>query len=145
MGATLTMAWFTPDWLYFAHIGDSRLYFFPKEGEMKQLSQDDTHVGWLLRNKKITEWEARNHPAKNSLSKALGAGHQFVDPQLGAVGYAPGDRFLLCSDGLTEGLKDDVILELLSTGTGNPAERLVLESVDRSGRDNTTALLVEIL
>ena len=103
MEATLSLAWFTPGWMFFAHIGDSRIYYLPKrEGGIKQITQDDTHVGWLFRNGKISEREARNHPRRNVLQKALGGGNQFVDPQIGAVAYEPGDIFLLCSDGLVE-------------------------------------------
>lgn len=80
MEATLSLCWFTPGWMYFGHIGDSRIYYLPADGDrIKQLSQDDTHVGWLLRNGKINEREARNHPRRNVLQKALGGGNQFVD------------------------------------------------------------------
>ena len=105
MEATLSLCWFSPGWMYFAHIGDSRIYYLPaREGGIKQLSHDDTHVGWLFRNGKINEREARDHPMRNVLQKALGGGNQFVDPQVGAVAYEPGDIFLLCTDGLTEGI-----------------------------------------
>lgn len=151
MGATLSMCWFTPAWMYFAHIGDSRVYYLSaRDGGIRQISQDDTHVGWLFRNGKINEREARNHPRRNFLQKALGAGHQFVEPQLGAVGCEPGDLILLCSDGVVDGLYDYQILETLrpsepyAKGT-NPARLLVDAAVERSGRDNTTALLVEVL
>lgn len=149
MGATLSLGWFTPDWMYFAHVGDSRIYYLPAEGGIKQLSHDDTHVGWLLRQGKITAWEARQHPRRTSLQKALGAGHQFVDPQLGAVGYGAGDIFLLCSDGLVDGLFDEGILRLLRDPLPvekdlSPARRLVEAAVAGSGRDNTTAYVIEI-
>jgi hypothetical protein len=75
-------------------------------GRLKQLTQDDTHVGWLLRNGKITEREARDHPRRNLLQKALGGGNQFVSRQVGRVFYGSGDHFLLCTDGLVEGLDD---------------------------------------
>jgi len=149
MGATLSMCWFTPGWMYFAHIGDSRIYYLPKhEGGIRQVSHDDTYVGWLFRNAKISEWEARQHPSRNALQRALGAGHQFVDPQVGAVACEPGDLFLLCTDGLVDGLFDSQILDILSTsrpfGTAsNPAERLVRQAVVQAGRDNTTALVIE--
>jgi PPM family protein phosphatase len=136
--------------MYFSHIGDSRIYFLPaKENGMNQISHDDTHIGWLYRNGQINEREARMHPRRNLLQKALGAGHQFIDPQVGALAYEPGDRFLLCTDGLTEGLYDDQLCELLRIpGPGdlhlNPATRLVKASLERSGRDNTTALVIEI-
>lgn len=145
MGATLSLAWFTPGWMYFAHIGDSRIYYCPAAGgPTRQITHDDTHVGWLFRNGKINEREARTHPHRNSLQRALGAGHQFVDPQIGSVGTEPGDRFLLCSDGLSDGLFDARIAELMAAPGENPAERLVKESLEQSGRDNTTALLVEV-
>lgn len=150
MGATLTLCWFAPGWMYFGHIGDSRLYYIPaKGGEIKQLSQDDTHVGWLYRNGKLSEWEFRNHPGRHGLQKALGAGHQFVDPQVGAVGYEPGDMFLLCTDGVTDGLYESTMLDLLRppktmTSSLNPAERIVQTALQQSGRDNTTAIIIEV-
>jgi protein phosphatase len=148
MGATLTLGWFTPGWMYFAHVGDSRIYYLPAGGGIKQLSHDDTHVGWLFRNGKLNEREARNHPRRNVLQKALGAGNQFVDPQLGAVAFVPGDRFILCTDGVTDGLYDNQISELARAPSPaeaalNPAQRLVHMAVLNSGRDNATALVVE--
>jgi protein phosphatase len=151
MEATLTLCWFTPGWMHFGHIGDSRLYYLPaNENKIKQLTHDDTHVHWLLRNGKINEREARTHPRRNVLQKALGGGNQFVDPQLGAVGYETGDIFLLCTDGLVEGLYDDHVVEILRDPPSHqpgadPAQRLVKEAIEKSGRDNTTALLIEII
>jgi serine/threonine protein phosphatase PrpC len=150
MEATLSLCWFTPGWMYFAHVGDSRIYYLSKrEGGIKQLSEDDTYVGWLFRNGKLNEREARTHPRRNVLQKALGGGNQFVDPQVGAVGYESGDKFLLCTDGLTEGVYNQNISEILSQpeeiSTGiSPAQRLVHEAVKNDGRDNTTALVIEI-
>jgi protein phosphatase len=149
MGATLSLAWITPGWLHFAHIGDSRIYYLPgRGGPIKQLSHDDTHVGWLFRSGKISEREARTHPGRNSLQRALGAGNQFVDPQVGSVGLESGDRFILCSDGLVEGLFDGQIGEMIASPSPSekpllPAVRLVEASVERSGRDNTTAVVLE--
>ena len=149
MGATLTLCWFTPGWMYFAHVGDSRLYFLPGNGGgIKQLSHDDTYVGWLFRNGQINEREARTHPRRNVLQKALGAGNQFVDPQVGAVAYEPGDRFLLCTDGVTDGLYDTHMEDLLRSPNDvqramTPAHRLVQMAVQQSGKDNATALVVE--
>ena len=150
MEATLSLCWFTPGWMYFGHIGDSRIYYLPaRAGGIKQLSHDDTHVGWLLRNGKLNEREARTHPGRNVLQKALGGGNQFVDPQVGAVAYESGDIFLLCTDGLTDGLYDHHLLDLLrpvtpAPGGANPAEHLVEASLAQSGRDNTTALVIQI-
>ena len=149
MEATLTLAWFSPSWLFFAHVGDTRLYYLPKGAStIKQVSEDDTYVGWLFRNGKIKEWEARTHPQRNVLQKALGGSNQFVNPQVGAIGYEPGDTFLLCSDGLTEGLYGDHLVEFIREEQergGNPAHRLVDESLSRDGRDNITALVIQAL
>jgi len=150
MEATLSLCWFTPGWMYFGHIGDSRIYYLPaQENTIKQLSHDDTHVGWLFRNGKINEREARTHPRRNVLQKSLGGDNQFVDPQVGAVGYESGDTFLLCTDGLVDGLYNEHLVELLrSTGSAgtptNPAQQLVKEAVEKSGRDNTTALVIQV-
>lgn len=149
MGATLTLGWLTPGWLYFAHIGDSRIYYLPRQGGITQVTHDHTHVGWLRRQGKINEREARAHPRRNALQQVLGAGHQFVDPHIGAVEYAPGDRFVFCTDGLVDGLWDWQIEESIRTAGAEPsqqtlAQRLVEEAVAKSGRDNTTAVVIEI-
>ena len=150
MGATLSLCWFTPGWMFFGHIGDSRIYYLPaREGGLRQVSQDDTYVGWLFRAGQLNERQAKTHPRRNVLQKALGAGHQFVEPQVGAVACEPGDIFLLCTDGVTDGLYDANLLQLLRAPEGSetathPALRGVKAGLDRSGRDNTTALVVEI-
>jgi protein phosphatase len=150
METTLSLCWFTREKMYFAHAGDSRIYYLPaKADKIKQLSQDDTHVGWLFRRGMLNEREARTHPRRNVLQKALGGSNQFVQPQVGAVAYEPGDIFLLCSDGLTEGLYDHQVTDILrataSLGASpEVASRLVDASLEQDGRDNTTALVIRI-
>jgi protein phosphatase len=149
MGATLSLGWFVPGWMYFAHIGDSRIYYLPAEGGMTQVTHDDSHVGWLRRKGEINERQQRTHPQKNMLSKALGARCREVDPQVGAVSCHPGDRFLFCSDGLNDGLWDRALQELIrepraALAALPVAQRLVQEALSESGRDNITAVVVEI-
>jgi len=148
MGATLSLSWFTPERMYFGHIGDSRIYHLPAGGGINQLTHDDTHVGWLYRAGKINEREARMHPRRNVLQRALGAGHQFIEPQVGAVDLRAGDAFLLCSDGLVEGLFDAQILEIVRepapASNLNVAQRLIQAAIGGSTRDNVTALLAEV-
>jgi serine/threonine protein phosphatase PrpC len=149
METTLSLCWFTPGWMYFGHIGDSRIYYLPaRGGGIKQLSHDDTHVGWLFRHGKINEREARTHPRRNVLQKALGGSNQFVEPQVGAVAYEAGDIFLLCTDGLVEGAYDQRIAEVLHPPESpapatDVAHQLVNECVTKAGRDNTTALVIQ--
>ncbi|HSY54363.1 MAG TPA: protein phosphatase 2C domain-containing protein [Opitutaceae bacterium] len=149
MGATLSLTWFTPKWMYFAHLGDSRIYYLPRDGGLTQLTHDHSHVGWLHRNGQLNEREVRTHPRRNALQQALGSGHQFLEPHIGAVAHQPGDRFLICSDGLIEGLWDRQLDELIRTPPPEragqaAAQRLVEEAVQNSGRDNTTAVVIEV-
>jgi protein phosphatase len=149
MGATLSMGWFSPGWMHFAHIGDSRIYQAPKAEGMTQITHDDTHVGWLRRQGKLNEREVRMHPRKNVLSKALGAGHQFMDPQVGSVRVERGDVFLFCTDGVTDGLWDRRLEDMVrersrEEGAKRLADQIVEEALVGSGRDNTTAVVVEV-
>ncbi len=149
MGATLTLAWLTPDWLYFGHIGDSRLYYLPREGGIQQLSHDHSYVGWLRRQGQINERESRAHPGRNALQQALGAGNQIIEPQVGALAHRPGDRFLLCSDGVIDGLWDHNLEELIRTPRPDhvhqpAAFRVIDDALENSGRDNLTALVIEV-
>ena len=148
MGATLSLCWVRPDWVYFGHVGDSRIYYLPKEGKITQISHDHTHVGWQYRNGELTEHEVRSHSGRNSLQQVLGGKNQNLQPQFGAVGCEPGDRFLVCSDGLVEGLFNsgmERIIRATDAAMGrNTAERLVEEAVQTDGKDNTTALVFEI-
>ena len=150
METTLSLCWFTTGWMFFGHIGDSRIYHLPaRKGGIHQLTHDDTHVGWLFRHGKLTEREARAHPRRTVLQKALGGGNQFVAPQVGAVACEPGDIFLLCTDGLVEGVYDSHLLDFLRPATPHPAgeeraRELVAAALANSGRDNTTALVVEV-
>lgn len=149
MGCTLSLCWFTPEWIYFGHIGDSRIYYLPQEGGMIQVSHDHSYVGSQRRKGKMNEREARSDPRRSALQQALGAGNQFVDPQIGAIGHRPGDRFLICSDGLVDGLWDRELQEIMRSGSDDNgrslAQRLVSNAVQNSGRDNTTAIAIEVL
>lgn len=150
MGATLSLGWFRPGWMFFGHVGDSRIYYLPRDGGMTQVTHDHTHVGWMKRQGNMNERQVRTHPQRNMLNQALGAGQQFLDPQIGAVGCESGDRFVFCSDGVVDGLWDHHLQDLarLPAGTdayASIAQRLVVHAVAESGRDNTTAVVVEIL
>lgn len=146
MEATLSLCWFTRTRMYFGHIGDCRIYRSTAT-QLTQLTEDDTHVGWLFRNGKINEREARNHPRRKSVQKALGGGHQFVTPQIGSLNCEKGDRFLICSDGLIESFYDEQLKDFLrspDSSASDAARRLVTNGVSVCGRDNTTAVIVEI-
>jgi protein phosphatase len=148
MGATLSLCWVRPDWVYFAHVGDSRIYYLPKNGKITQVSHDHTHVGWLYRDGQLTEHQARNHNGRNALQQVLGGKNQNLQPQFGAIGYEPGDRFLICSDGLVEGLFNSGIERIIrsadTVADESLADQLVQEAVQTDGKDNTTAVVIEV-
>ena len=152
MGATLSLCWFTPKWMYFAHIGDSRIYYFPKRGDetIKQITHDHSYVGELVRKGRINEREARVHPERNILSQVLGGRCLRIEPQVGAVGYESGDQFVLCTDGVNDSVWDRRIGELVKQpperfASMPPAERLIKDALEESARDNLTAVVVEVL
>ena len=152
MGATLTLVWIHKSMVMYAHVGDTRLYRIRRDDQgverMEQISEDHSHVGWLRRTGKINEREARMHPRKNVLAKALGAKNQFAEPQVGRFILDSDEKLILCSDGVTDGLWDRGIEELVlrpdpSLANQSPAQRLVLSAVAESGRDNATAIVIE--
>jgi protein phosphatase len=148
MQTTMSLGWFRPGWMYFGHVGDTRIYRLAAgKKELRQLTEDDTHVGWLLRHGKITDYEARTHPRRNVLQKALGGENHYVSPQVGAVECGSGDTFLLCSDGMTEGLYPHHIADVLQVDKVdfNPAKTLVESAVLGDGRDNATAVVVRVI
>jgi serine/threonine protein phosphatase PrpC len=147
MGATLSLLWLTPGKAYFCHVGDSRIYHLSKSGSLTQITHDHTHVGWLQREGKLNEREARAHEGRNMLQMALGGKNTNINPQTGCVDLAPGDQFVICTDGLIEGLWDSSIQRYLTNppprlANLSPARRLLDEALYESGRDNTTVLVV---
>ena len=148
MGATLSLVWLSRGRGWFCHVGDSRIYRLPAGGGIEQCTHDHTHVGWLFREGKINEREARFHEGRHSLQMCLGGKTALLDPQVGTFAINPGDRLVLCTDGLIEGLWDHGIERILRQPPARlaaltPARRLLQEALSESGRDNTTVLVVE--
>ncbi len=149
MGATLSLAWLDQQTMRIAHLGDSRIYHLPATGGIKQLTEDHTIPGRLFREGKISEREARSHPMRSQLERSIGCHTDPVDPQIISVPIAAGDLFLLCSDGVTDGLWDRSLEKILRTPPPylkdlSPAEAIVKESLEASGRDNLTAVVLEV-
>ncbi|MCB1063062.1 MAG: protein phosphatase 2C domain-containing protein [Verrucomicrobiae bacterium] len=149
MGATLVCALFFRTEMHFAHVGDSRIYRW-REGELEQLSFDHSQVGRLFREGKLNEREARTHPRRNILNQVIGANCRYVQPQIGTISLKAGDWYLLCSDGVIDGLWNRHISEAIAKGIESGesvevlAENLLDQAYSNAGKDDTTLFLVRI-
>lgn len=140
---TATLALFDGERLGVAHVGDSRAYLY-RAGEITQLTKDHTFVQSLIDEGRITEAEARTHPHRNLILKALDGVHE-TDPDLFTVDVASGDRLLLCSDGACGVLDDDRIADILGTGTPDyAAVELVRASLEAGSTDNVTCVVADV-
>ena len=144
MGTTVVVVKVEANRLCVAHIGDSRAYLWHQE-QLTPLTIDHSLVAELVQSGGITEEEAKNHPQRNVLTKALGASGP-VEPAYREVPVTGGDRLLLCSDGLTVMLSDPEIGTLLGAAPSPQAaaDRLVAAANDRGGIDNISAIVAFI-
>ncbi len=132
-----------PNWLVF-NIGDSRVYQLFK-GALSQLTVDHSVVQHLVDTGQITEQEAEFHPHSNVITRAVGIGEEPI-PDYGTVAIVPGQRLLVCSDGLTKELTDAGIAHYLTEATTarEAAEALVEHALANAGRDNITVLVIDV-
>ena len=142
MGTTMVVATIVGQYAYVANVGDSRLYVVDKQ--LRQITRDHSLVQEMVRMGEITAEEARNHPDKNVITRALGATKD-VAVDFFDVHLEPGDRLLLCSDGLTnmvldEDIEDIIVSEELLETAG---KRLVEAANENGGKDNIGIVLVE--
>ncbi|HRO47928.1 protein phosphatase 2C domain-containing protein [Agriterribacter sp.] len=144
MGTTSTAVFISGNTLSFAHVGDSRLYFF-SNNELVQCTTDQTLVTQMIREGKVKPEEARNHDMKHVLMQALGTADQ-VSPQIGGpLPVHPGDYYFLCSDGIYDMLSDAELALLFSMRRPEFAmECIKALCFERVARDNFSALLIEI-
>jgi protein phosphatase len=127
-----------------AHVGDSRAYRV-RHGELRQLTQDHTWVHEQVKAGYLSEEQARHHPLKNVVTRALGSDKEvLVDLQ--EIEIEPGDLYLICSDGLTTMLDDGEILRIVQSGGSldETCRRLIGEANARGGLDNVTVILIAI-
>jgi protein phosphatase len=144
MGCTAELVAFSDESFILGHMGDSRTYRL-RSGQLKQLTQDHSLVQDQIDKGLITPAEARNHPLRNVILRALGVNESLaLDLLRGKT--LPGDLFLLCSDGLTDMIDDTVIQEVLSSTMVLPqkVEKLIQSANSAGGYDNITVVLSEI-
>lgn len=149
MAATLSALWFIDKQVYLAQVGDSRVYRL-RGGLIEMLSCDQSEIGRQLFNGLLTEREARRTPGRNVIDCALGVAAESFRPDTDWFEAHPGDLYLICSDGVSDGLPSETIQKIISSGlaASRPLEKIAQELLDRAleayGRDNATVLLIEI-
>ncbi len=141
---TATLALFDGTKMTFGHIGDSRAYLFRGEG-ISQVTKDHTFVQSLIDAGRITEEDARTHPNKNLILKAIDGVHD-IDADLFDIVLEQGDRLLLCSDGASGVLDDGRLADILSMGTPDyAAVELVRASLEAGTNDNVTCIVADVV
>jgi serine/threonine protein phosphatase PrpC len=145
MGTTITVALVEGDQVSFGHVGDSRAYLI-RDSSMEQLTEDHSLVGELLRSGKLSREEADVHPQRSVITRALGTDPD-VDVDTFTIETQTGDLFLLCSDGLTDMLSEEDILELVERNREDidaALKALVRAANRQGGEDNITVVAFEI-
>ncbi len=144
MGTTLTAVYLDDDHLAVAHVGDSRAYIF-RDGELTRVTQDHSLVEELVRQGKLTEEQAAEHPQRSIITRALGIEGD-VDVDTWSYSMRADDVVLLCSDGLTSMIGEDKILQILAgeRSLGRAADKLIGAANDAGGRDNITVVLFRL-
>jgi protein phosphatase len=141
MGTTLTLAFINGRRLFVLHAGDSRCYLF-RSGRLEQLTEDHTIVAELVSHGVLSPQEARQHPRRHLVTNVLGGGEAGVRVDVQRADLEPGDRLLLCSDGLTDMLDDSRIAAILAEEADpeRSCRRLIGEANAAGGKDNITAV-----
>ncbi|HEY0638011.1 MAG TPA: PP2C family serine/threonine-protein phosphatase [Pseudonocardiaceae bacterium] len=143
MGTTLTAVLFAGSKLGLAHIGDSRAYLL-RNGAFAQITHDDTFVQSLIDEGRITAEEAASHPQRSLLLKALTG--RDIDPSLAVREARAGDRYLLCSDGLSGVVSDETLAETLKIQDPQAcADRLIELALKGGGPDNVTVIVADVV
>lgn len=141
MGTTLEVVILWNNKVFIGHVGDSRVYRIRKN-VMRRLTTDHSYVEKLIKDGSITKDEAYHHPNKNMLLKALGC-NNLVKPDVFYKGFLKGDILLMCSDGLTNMLKESEIYSVLLNNPDKPEVALINEANRMGGIDNITAIIVD--
>lgn len=140
MGTTLSLFWEGETEMLIGHIGDSRVYLL-RDGALTHITQDHSLVAELLRNGVITEKEARAHPYRSVITRALGT-DAVARPDVFARPKQDGDVWLACSDGLSNMVDDDELKQVLEAFEGGDAvDRLLALALEHGGSDNVTVAL----
>lgn len=144
MGATVALLFAAKDKVVCGWVGDSRIYRL-RQGELLMLTEDHQYAMDLLRLGQITEEEYKSHPDKYVISRAIGY-KDTIEPEVRTIDTMEGDRFLLCSDGLTGFISNDMIKNAMNdiSDSAQLVEKLIESAKANSSDDNITALIIDI-
>ena len=140
MGTTLEVCLIYNNKAYIGHVGDSRVYRIRKE-IIRKLTKDHSYVQQLIEDKKITREEAKTHPKKNMITRALGC-TPYVEVDIRARNFEKGDIFIICSDGLSNMVEEKRIYEIISEDIENAVDKLINEANQAGGYDNITVIII---
>lgn len=143
MGTTVTALYVDGAIMYWGHVGDSRIYLL-RDGKLNQITDDHSLVWELVQSGNITKDEAHVHPKRNMLTRAVGTSC-LITVDTGVIQWQPGDMVLMCTDGLTNMVSEEVICTLLQSESNvfSILNQLVVQSKDAGGFDNITAILLK--
>lgn len=143
MGTTISAALFLGRSLVTGQVGDSRIYQI-RQGNAVQLTEDHTLLAWQVKQGLLTPDEAANATHKNVITRAVG-NRDYVEVDTAVIKVESGDRYLLCSDGLHGYLATEEIPDIAELGSTAAVEKFIALANSRGGKDNITAVLVEVL
>jgi protein phosphatase len=143
MGTTLVAGYFTPEQATFVNVGDSRAYRIAKDGIVR-ITKDHSLVQELVDSGQLTPTQAQRHPRRNIITRAVGS-EAFVTSDVFQVPIRQGDRFLLCSDGLTNAVEEAELhrLVMAAEDVQEACQSLIDQALNNNARDNVTAVVVE--
>ncbi len=141
MGTTLEICLIYKDKMFIGHVGDSRVYRL-RQGIIRKLTKDDSYVQKLVEDGTITKEEAKNHPKKNMLVKALGC-ETDLEVNVFYKKFLKDDVVLICSDGLTNMVSEEQIHNIISSNINEAADKLVNEANLNGGLDNITLIIIK--
>ena len=144
MGTTLSMALMADNQIYIGHVGDSRIYLV-RDNHISKLTEDHSLVAELVKSGTIKPEEAANHPQKNVITRALGTEYT-LEVDISHCDVLEGDYYVLCTDGLSNMLEDNEIMNIVTSSKDldSACDRLINRARDKGGFDNITVVVIQI-
>lgn len=143
MGTTISLCYIFKNHIFIGHVGDSRIYKI-ENNNILQITEDHSLVNELIKKGEITKEEAKNHPQKNMITRAVGTSFD-IEVDILEIKYKKDDKVLLCTDGLFNMVYEDQILEIIRDNTSikESGEKLVQRAKENGGLDNISIIIIQ--